>query len=209
MIFAHYNSLVVIYFATFTIIVMISSLINRLGEEKRKRTAGNCSGGRETHDEAKSEKCLLEELYSAADKCFIEKYAKTCRKLSAAWPNLINAKYSLTGQTPFHRVCFHGEAPLIEFLLNKGADPYLKSSDGESPMCFAIYYYLHTNDFGEDEPLVCLEILQSAGCVLDANNIWYDALLTTSIRTNKKELTKWLFMNKTKTPIERIASGHL
>lgn len=41
------------------------------------------------------------------------------------------------GESPLHRAAIHGDEPMIQLLLDHGADPGVKDAHGESPLCWA------------------------------------------------------------------------
>lgn len=43
-----------------------------------------------------------------------------CVQLTSNYPELVNVKLFSDGVTPFHRVCSHGNLPLIELMIAKG-----------------------------------------------------------------------------------------
>lgn len=47
-------------------------------------------------------------------------YALRCIRLTNYCPYLINIPHGPDGYTPFHKVCFHGNTCLIEYMLAKG-----------------------------------------------------------------------------------------
>lgn len=47
-----------------------------------------------------------------------------CIQLASSYPELINMRMFPDGVTPFHRICFRGNIPVIEFMLAKGMFDY-------------------------------------------------------------------------------------
>lgn len=91
--------------------------------------------------------------------------------------------------TPFHRVCSHGHACLVEFMLDKGANPWLTTNAGETALCLAINASIKTPTM----KLTCLDILQKYGCYLDHTNKWYRIYLEAALITQNQQLAEWMF----------------
>ncbi|XP_011494594.1 PREDICTED: uncharacterized protein LOC105359653 [Ceratosolen solmsi marchali] len=137
---------------------------------------------------------ILNELHNLCNNCTNIFNSLKCIELISNYPQLINVKLS-DGLTPFHRVCFHGNDALIEYMLEKGADPELKTVAGENGLCMVLYYYI----YAKAENLNCLETLYAKGCHLTFGDEWYKIFLNLSVRANNTNLTKWL-LTHSKSP---------
>ncbi|KAK2579843.1 hypothetical protein KPH14_007528 [Odynerus spinipes] len=143
-------------------------------------------------DKTITHKEILLKLHDATDKCYMTVYALKCIQLVNYCPHLINIPHGLDGYTPFHRVCFHGNTCLIEYMLAKGANPFLTTYTGENAICIALYYFLK-NPSNTD--FTCLNILCEAGCHLDTPNVQYDIFIKAALNTNNKLLAEWILLH--------------
>ncbi|XP_015188460.1 PREDICTED: uncharacterized protein LOC107072777 [Polistes dominula] len=151
-----------------------------------------------------SHKKILLQLHEAADKCYMKAYALRCIYLISYCPHLINIPHGPKGYTPFHKVCFHGNTCLIEYMLAKGANPFLTTYTGENAICMALHFFLNNpnnNDF------TCLNILCEIGCYLDMSNIHYDIFMNAALNNHNKLLAKWILLNSRTMKISRSYSN--
>ncbi|KAI4501904.1 hypothetical protein M0802_003239 [Mischocyttarus mexicanus] len=147
---------------------------------------------------------ILIQLYEAADKCYMKIYALRCIHLISYCPYLINIPHGPNGYTPFHKVCFHGNTCLIEYMLAKGANPFLTTYTGENAICMALHFFLNNprnNDF------TCLNILCEKGCCLDISDVHYDIFMNAALNNHNNLLAKWILYNSRTTKISRSYSN--
>ncbi|XP_058800259.1 uncharacterized protein LOC131669420 [Phymastichus coffea] len=138
---------------------------------------------------------ILHEFHNACSNCSNVFSSMKCIQFASNYPELINVKIFSDGVTPFHRVCFRGNVPVIEFMLAKGADIEIKTAVGENALCMALYYYLYS----EEKDMICLNILYKNGCQFAYDDEWYDIFLNLAIKNNNKSLTEWL-LTHSKSP---------
>ncbi|XP_003425228.1 uncharacterized protein LOC100680384 [Nasonia vitripennis] len=181
----------------FTIIGTSSYMFYKIKGENRKRIENSFRSkkGRESlklsHRSSTSDfdySKVLNEFHNACNNGSNVYSSMKCIQMASNYPELINVKMFSDGVTPFHRVCFHGNEALVDFMLAKGADPELKTVAGENALCMALYYYLYT----EKKDLNCLDTLYEKGCCFKSEDEWYRTFLNLSIKSNNQNLTRWL-----------------
>ncbi|KAL2746671.1 hypothetical protein V1477_005041 [Vespula maculifrons] len=181
---------------------IVKSIITPFEKSKQKYSSNQCIL-KQKSVETMSHKEILLKLYEAADKCYMKVYALRCIRLTNYCPYLINIPHGPDGYTPFHKVCFHGNTCLIEYMLAKGANPFLTTYTGENAICMALYFFLNhpnNNDF------TCLDILCETGCHLDISNIHYDIFLKAALNNHNKLLTEWILVHNKINTLSRSYS---
>ncbi|XP_008559532.1 uncharacterized protein LOC103579783 [Microplitis demolitor] len=158
---------------------------NKLSREKINIIADGMAKGSVMLNHIKS----LRALHIATERCYLRRNAKQCVEIVTYCPHLVNVKLGPGGLTPFHRICNHGHATLMSFMLSKGADPWLTTDSGENALCLAINWCIKHPTGSLD----CLYMLQRHGCSLDNTNKWFRIYLRAAMLTDHKKLVNWLF----------------
>ncbi|KAK9877124.1 hypothetical protein WA026_016870 [Henosepilachna vigintioctopunctata] len=91
--------------------------------------------------------------------------------------------------TPFLLACYHGNTPLVKYMLSVGADIKSKTSRGESPFFLAVAHLIK-NPFSVDA--TCIRELFYAGCNINEPNIKGYTPLHLAAAFGHRTLIKWL-----------------
>ncbi|XP_046623303.1 uncharacterized protein LOC124306516 isoform X1 [Neodiprion virginianus] len=137
-------------------------------------------------------KKLLAQLHHTASRCYDTCYASKCIRLVRDCPYLVNVSLEPSGLTPFQLVCYNGHTCLVEYMLAKGANPWLATQSGENALCLAVYHYLK---HPESKDLSCLDVLFNSGCTLDPNSRCFKVILKMATQGCHKRLTEWILVH--------------
>ncbi|XP_012256947.2 uncharacterized protein LOC105686575 [Athalia rosae] len=145
-------------------------------------------------------KQLLLQLHYVTSKCYDSCYASKCIRLVRDCPYLINVALEPGGLTPFQRVCYHSHTCLVEYMLAKGANPWLTTQAGENALCLAVYYHIK---HPSNNDLSCLDVLFQSGCTLDPKSRCFEIILKRATKVCHKRLTEWILVHTNTHPSDQ------